>query len=226
MCYPRVGSRGSGEATTVEGDPRSTAPKPLIFAVFPRADASVATVHVQLARLLQVMSRADTGNAVSSADGSILERGEESSRGKKTPWHGRSTCRLAPPSARSIARSPFAQEVGLDPRFRSPEGLQGSYPVLPLSRLARERGERNSSQPISSSGECGSQFVTKNQIRPVNEAGRAVGFIPVTPCSLGKRQPEGREHPSFLGCLFDCGRRWAGAAPPPRLERASSPASA
>src|SRR5438552_12828544 len=30
----------------------------------------------------------------------------------------------------------------------------------------------------------------KNKIRPVNEAGRTEGFIPVTPCSLGKRQLE------------------------------------
>jgi hypothetical protein len=46
----------------------------------------------------------------------------------------------------------------------------------------------------------------KNQIRPVNEAGRAEGFFPVTSCNLGKRQPEGELRFTPPGCLFAGGR--------------------
>ena len=83
----------------------------------------------------------------------------------------------------------LGEEIGIG-FFRVTRSPGGSCPV-PSYVGSRERGESNSSQPkLSSVVQYRSQFVTKNQIRPVNEAGRAVGFIPVTPCSLGKRQPE------------------------------------
>jgi hypothetical protein len=159
---------------------------------------------VQLARLLQ-MCADGYGNAVSSADGSILERGKESSRGKKAQWRGRSKCRFAPPSALSIARSPFAQEVGLDPD-RSPKGLRGSCPVLPLSRLARERGERNSSQPICSLVSVFTVRHKKTKYARSTKPGEQWGSSRSLLVLSGRGSQKAREHPSLLGCLFDCGR--------------------
>jgi hypothetical protein len=116
---------------------------------------------------------------------------------------------LAPPSAAGCLR-----------------GLQGEVPdqsnrglLGPLSGARnpqseglcegaeRERGERSLDSVGVSLMSSGSQFVLqKNQIRPVNEAGRAVGFFPVTSCSLGKRQPDSELRFTPLGCLFACGR--------------------
>ena len=71
----------------------------------------------------------------------------------------------------------------------------------------RERGERSLDSVGVSLMSSGSKFVLqKNQIRPVNEAGRAEGFFPVTSCSLGKRQPESEFSFTRLGCLFAGGR--------------------
>jgi mono/diheme cytochrome c family protein len=76
-------------------------------------------------------------------------------------------------------------------------------------------------------------FAKKNQIRPVNEAGRPEGFIPVTPCSLGKRQLQTNEESrdeSFTELPFRFGpsrrgvtRLCAGdhAAPSPAIGRPS-----
>lgn len=141
----------------------------------------------------------DTGTG-STAGGSQASSQGQGLRGGRRSEHGRTMRRSAPPPAHRLARVP---RVRMWNRFfRVTWSPGGSYPV-PSCVGSRERGESNSSRRTQQCGcSTSSQFVTKNQIRPVNEAGRAVGFIPVTPCSLGKRQPEGGAIHRF-GCLFD-----------------------
>ena len=144
-------------------------------------------------------SPADTGTAA-KADGSLDSSQGQGLRGGRRSEHGRPMGRSAPPSARGRPRTPgegwnwffrVHRHPGARTRFRAVS--------------ARERGvratrvSRSTSSVVAVPVHCSSQ---KNQIRPVNEAGRAEGFIPVTPCSLGKRQPEGGAI-HWKGCLFD-----------------------
>lgn len=140
--------------------------------------------------------RADTGVAArltatgkdSRVRGRVFE-GEEDPRTRAIDGQS------APPSAQRVARVTPSRSVAAG--SSGDLVTQGSYPV-PLQFGFRERGESNSRQPRFGSQQAVPVHSSsqKNQIRPVNEAGRAVGFIPVTPCSFGKRQPEGWSNPS------------------------------
>ena len=183
-------SRGRNRTVRSAARHRETLAFGRVFADSSLCDSRSCNWHVPCS-----IAKSDTG----TAEGKVLNDQSlraGSSRGKKI--RTRATDEQSGTSIGSASRPRTLGQVSGIGFFRVTRSPGGSCPV-PSCVGSRERGESNSSQPKLSSP-CGcstsSQFVTKNQIRPVNEAGRAVGFIPVTPCSLGKRQPEGWSDPA------------------------------
>ena len=78
----------------------------------------------------------------------------------------------------------------------------GSYPICSV-RGTYQKGVRatREHQPAVSVSSGSPSCTQKNQIRPVNEAVRTVGFIPVTPRLLGKRQPKVADSVPLLSWL-------------------------
>lgn len=120
-------------------------------------------------------------------------------------------------------------------RIGGPETASGARTRMllgwpPKQGAERERGESSLKSVGLRRMSHQLQFVQKNQIRPVNEAGRAVGFIPVTPCSLGKRQPAGDESRRaglpFRWCPGLGGRRPIRSQPPPVQRHGRTPTRA